>query len=64
MIKFTPEILRILADTIEQRSKYDSMCGAVYLTVETNGTGKEVATFEQPCQYKECNSYFYRFSEK
>lgn len=64
MIKITAEELRILADMIEQREKYDCMCGTVYLTLETNAAGKKVATFEQPCQYKECNSYFYRFSEK
>lgn len=63
MIKITSDDLRYIADMIDCRSVYDNMCGAVYLSIEKQSNGKSVAVFEQPCVYKECNSYFYRIGE-
>lgn len=63
MIRFTSEDLRRLADRIDNGEKYGSMCGVVYLTVEEHPNGRRFAEFEQPCQYAECNSTFYRFEE-
>lgn len=63
MIRFTSEDLRRLADAIDNREKYDNMCGVVYLSIEEYPNGRRFAEFEQPCAYAECNSYFYRFKE-
>lgn len=60
MVKITPEYLRWLADTIEQKEKYGCMCGCVYLTMHKYPSGKEYAEFEQPCGYAECTSSYYR----
>lgn len=58
MIRLTSEDLRRLADAIENREKYDNMCGVVYLSMKKHPNGAQFAEFEQPCHYAECNSYF------
>lgn len=63
MIKLSPSDLRKLADIIENREKYGSMCGVVYATIQHHPDGRGFLQFEQPCQYAECNSNFYRYEE-
>lgn len=63
MIKLTADDLRQLADRIENREKYGNMCGVVYLTIKEHPNGRKYAQFEQPCQYAECFSTFYRYEE-
>lgn len=64
MIRLTSDDLRKLADMIENREKYDNMCGIVYASIDENCSGRKTLQFEQPCYYAECNSYYYRFEEK
>lgn len=61
MIRMTADDLRRLADQIENREKYGSMCGVVYASIQHHPNGREYLQFEQPCQYAECNSNFYHF---
>lgn len=63
MIKFTPEMLRQLADDIERNKKYRNKCGYVNLTIEEKPNGKHTAQFEQPSVYAECFSTFFRYEE-
>ncbi len=63
MIKFTPEMLRKLADDIEHNHKYHNKCNYVELSIKHHANGKEYAEFEQPCVYAECFSTFHRFDE-
>lgn len=63
MIRFTSEDLHRLADAIDNREKYENMCGVVYLSIKERPNGRRFAEFEQPCAYAECNSNFYRFEE-
>lgn len=63
MLKFTPEMLRKLADDIERNKKYHNMCGYVQLTVMEKPNGKRTAQFEQPCMYAECFSTYYRYED-
>ena len=63
IITFTSDDLRKLADKMDDREKYDNMCGRVILTVGEYPNGRKYAQFEQPCQYAECFSTFYTFDE-
>lgn len=57
----TADDLRSLADKVENREKYDNMCGVLYVSIQRHPNGREFLEFEQPCSYSECNSYFYRY---
>lgn len=61
MIKLTADDLRRLADRVENREKYGNMRGVVYATIKRHPNGREFLEFEQPCQYAECNSNYYRY---
>ena len=63
MIRFTSDDLRRIADAIDNGEKYGNMCGVVYLNIKEYPNGQKFAEFEQPCQYAECNSTFYRIKE-
>lgn len=58
MIKLTAKDLRRVADMMDNREKYDSMCGTVRVRIGKHPNGREYLEFEQPCGYAECNSYF------
>ena len=64
MIRLTSEDLRSIADMIDSREKYDNMCGYAVADIKMHPNGKKYLEFEQPCQYQECNSCFYRIEEK
>lgn len=61
MIRLTADDLRHLADQVENREKYGNMCGVVYVTIKHHPNGRKFVEFEQPCQYSECNSNYYRY---
>lgn len=63
MIKFTPDMLRRLADDIEKNNKYHNKRGYVELTIKEHPSGKQYAEFEQPCIYAECFGTFYRYED-
>lgn len=64
MVKMTAEDLRRLADMVENRQKYGSMRGVVYVTMKHHPNGREFLEFEQPCEYAECASNYYRYENK
>lgn len=47
MIRMTADDLRRLADQIENREKYGSMCGVVYASIQHHPNGREYLQFEQ-----------------
>lgn len=61
MIKLTANELRRVADMIENREKYENMCGTVRVKIKKDPNGREYLELEQPCEFAECNSYYYRF---
>lgn len=63
MIKITSDDLRRIADAMDNAEKYNNMCGIAYIEIIENCNGKKTLQFEQPCQYADCNSVYYRIKE-
>lgn len=61
MIRLTADDLRRLADQVENQEKYGNMHGYVTVSIKHHPNGREFVEFEQPCQYAECNSNYYRY---
>lgn len=61
MVRMTADDLRRLADMVENREKYDNMCGVVYAKIKHHPNGQEFLEFEQPSSYVECDSNYYRY---
>lgn len=61
MIRLTIDDLKKLVERMENRETYGNMCGTAYVTIERYPNGREYLQFEQPCQYTDCNSEFYKF---
>ena len=62
-IRMTVADLRNMLDTFERGMKYNSMTGAVIVTISTRSDGRQVLQFEQPCAYAECYGNFQTFYE-
>lgn len=63
MIKFTSDELRKLADAIDNNHKYHCKCGIVYVSIQEHPNGRKYLEFEQPSDYAECSSEYYRFDD-
>ena len=64
MVRMTADDLRRLADMVENRERYNNMCGVVYASIKYHPNGLEFLEFEQPCSYAECDSSYYRYVGK
>lgn len=61
MIRLTIEQLKKIVEMAENRKDYGNMEGYVNITIGKHPNGKEYIQLEQPCQYRECNSNYYRY---
>ena len=62
LAKLTIEQLESLLEQAKNRMEYGNMKGYVLVGIKQLPSGNQEITFEQPCQYSDCSSSYYRFS--
>jgi hypothetical protein len=63
-VKITLEHLERLLKQAKNEAEYSDMRKALYVSIKELPNGDTELQFEQPCQYAECNSTYYRYTNQ
>lgn len=61
-VKLTLQQLEKLLEMAKNQAEFHDMRSSLLVAIDEMPNGEQFLEFEQPCQWPECNSTYYRYS--